>query len=741
MRRVNSLGSLSLRRTGDDFLLPCGGLESFDADKSTSILGVISGLDDLQKTLQAKLNALTVGAKRLPTLPLTKSHTKLSFARAVQVRSQSTPAFDAGSLTQPSCTGFPKSKARHAERLEPLANVYGMLSKRERKSSPVRITCALQSHTPEPLQLKSECTFRPRSGLRGPTVSQSAVVAACSSHHFPALGMQTPELVQVKATVTLRPHTSQPQHVAKESRVVRGPAQEHDRRAESTKKAIAVDLSTHTSTSSNVQSLKYAQVRGDKYANCCTLQSALRENGWTQCSSGQEPAGGWDLIWGSSADIGREMFGSARYSLSSRVCLVNHFCRERCKRVANKCLLLHLLREIHQPDDLFSWAPRSYDLSKVPERTLFIADFLESTAEALATRASKGRAVSQTVLTAALDILKSPAKSLHPVGEQNHERSMEKQAERLSFALRYQDCAAEDAADDALSAEAVNIMKDRAENPQRQVQISSSHNLWLVKKSNLENGDGVRVDQRLSEILRIASDNFEWGCVVQKYVERPLVVQGRKMDLRIWMLISSWNPMQAWLWSEPYARLASKSFNFESLQIQDPLVHLTNRSQQKKGSGSAEQCDSQPHCWTLQSLLDWLKGPGGFAEDVWEKQVWPKLVALARNVLVALEAIYGLQDPKGVKCFELLGLDVLLDDGLAPWFLEANTSPDLCNDAHPDLQASVGRCLQSGLGLVKRARDEKDSRWLPAAADVEACDGGLALAGGDSWRLIRANRT
>merc|ERR1712232_770540 len=129
--------------------------------------------------------------------------------------------------------------------------------------------------------------------------------------------------------------------------------------------------------------------------------------------------------------------------------------------------------------------------------------------------------------------------------------------------------------------------------PLRQHQISAWRNLWFVKKADSDRGEGIAVDWRLPELLRIA-EQWNWGAVVQKYVEKPLSPEGRKMDLRVWMLILRWKPMQAWLWSEPYARLASKSFNFDFSGIKDPSVHLTNRCQAVRAEGDGSEHERGP---------------------------------------------------------------------------------------------------------------------------------------------------
>ena len=37
---------------------------------------------------------------------------------------------------------------------------------------------------------------------------------------------------------------------------------------------------------------------------------------------------------------------------------------------------------------------------------------------------------------------------------------------------------------------------------------------------------------------------------MQKYIERPLVIDGRKGDFRLWIVVTSWNPAMVWAWSE-----------------------------------------------------------------------------------------------------------------------------------------------------------------------------------------------
>ena len=36
--------------------------------------------------------------------------------------------------------------------------------------------------------------------------------------------------------------------------------------------------------------------------------------------------------------------------------------------------------------------------------------------------------------------------------------------------------------------------------------------------------------------------------VIQKYIENPMLIMNRKFDIRVWVVISSWNPLRIYIY-------------------------------------------------------------------------------------------------------------------------------------------------------------------------------------------------
>lgn len=108
--------------------------------------------------------------------------------------------------------------------------------------------------------------------------------------------------------------------------------------------------------------------------------------------------------------------------------------------------------------------------------------------------------------------------------------------------------------------------------------------IWIVKPGeNTNRGYGICVvdnfkdiDQKIKEMLSEAEDDDrEHTVIVQKYIEKPLLVYKRKFDIRVFGLLTTVNGvMRGYFYDEGYLRTSSKEYNLN--QLANKYVHLTN---------------------------------------------------------------------------------------------------------------------------------------------------------------------
>jgi len=64
--------------------------------------------------------------------------------------------------------------------------------------------------------------------------------------------------------------------------------------------------------------------------------------------------------------------------------------------------------------------------------------------------------------------------------------------------------------------------------------------------------------------------------IIQKYIERPLLLYNRKFDMRVWVLLDQDHDL--YVFKEGYLRTSSSEFKVDLQNIDDQYVHLTNNA-------------------------------------------------------------------------------------------------------------------------------------------------------------------
>lgn len=71
---------------------------------------------------------------------------------------------------------------------------------------------------------------------------------------------------------------------------------------------------------------------------------------------------------------------------------------------------------------------------------------------------------------------------------------------------------------------------------------------------------------------------LEEPVVVAKYISNPLLVAGHKCDLRLYVVVTSFDPLLVYIYEEGLVRFATVKYDTSHKQLWNPCMHLCNYS-------------------------------------------------------------------------------------------------------------------------------------------------------------------
>ena len=283
-------------------------------------------------------------------------------------------------------------------------------------------------------------------------------------------------------------------------------------------------------------------------------------------------------------------------------------------------------------------------------------------------------------------------------------------------------------------------------------------NLWLVKPTNMNQGEGIEVVSDFGDVVRCCSQEKArarsigqagraapggavW--VVQKYLECPLLITGRKFDIRAWVLVT--DQFDVYWYREGYLRTSSEAFVTDvadeggksggdekvSESERMRMIHLTNYCMQKHSDNLGKFEEGNTLSFNqFQRYIDEHHGERGVSV---REDLVPRMQNMVVDSIMATRSHLNRGNRKQ-RCFELFGYDFMVDEDFRSYLIEVNTNPFLGfqNDWHRGvvesmvedmLQLTVDRFFGGASAGTLGGEPPVGSGWQLLKSDSAGLDG------------------
>lgn len=243
----------------------------------------------------------------------------------------------------------------------------------------------------------------------------------------------------------------------------------------------------------------------------------------------------------------------------------------------------------------------------------------------------------------------------------------------------------------------------------------SPQSTWIMKPCGKSQGTGIFLINKLSKLKKWSREakipfhpqlSSKESYVISRYIENPLLIGGKKFDLRLYILVTSFRPLKAYLFKHGFCRFCTVKYDTSVTELDNMYVHLTNVSVQRHG---VEYNSLHGGKMSVRNFRLYLEGTRGLAvtEKLFSDMHW-----LIVHSLKAVAPVMA----NDRHCFECYGYDIIIDNTLKPWLVEVNASPSLQSTTHNDRILKY-KLIDNIISVVVPPDGIPDARWnkIPSA--------------------------
>lgn len=234
---------------------------------------------------------------------------------------------------------------------------------------------------------------------------------------------------------------------------------------------------------------------------------------------------------------------------------------------------------------------------------------------------------------------------------------------------------------------------------------ATKEKLVIVKPNMGKGGGGIKI----VPLRELPAMKIKKNQLVQRYLQDPLLIDGLKFDLRLYISIVSIEPLVVIKHSAGLVRFASKKYPTEGGggDLGDMTKHLTNahiNEVRDEATGKLSHARMETFEWFKLHMAS----AHGLSADELDRRIDEAhtLAIMAFQSRLQARAKEGFSlnfEPYEYPSFSVIGSDIMFDSQLRPWVIEFNHRPNLgSRDMPQELKGDMFRDFNTAAGLHPR---------------------------------------